>query len=168
MTLADTGIDTMTGGRVAIAAKYLRPEEEEFFLTYGDGVADVDLAALLALHRRRGKLLTVSAVHPEGRFGEMQLTGESVAGFEEKPVHACGFINGGFMVMKRKFVTRYLTGEDAFLEQRPMYDAVKAGDIAAYRHESFWQCMDTPREYALLNHLWETGRAPWTKFWKHA
>ncbi len=168
VTLADTGIDTMTGGRVAIAAKYLRPEEEEFFLTYGDGVADVDLAALLALHRRRGKLLTVSAVHPEGRFGEMQLTGESVAGFEEKPVHACGFINGGFMVMKRKFVTRYLTGEDAFLEQRPMYDAVKAGDIAAYRHESFWQCMDTPREYALLNHLWETGRAPWTKFWKHA
>lgn len=76
VTLADTGIDTMTGGRVAIAAKYLRPEEEEFFLTYGDGVADVDLAALLALHRRRGKLLTVSAVHPEGRFGEMQLTGE--------------------------------------------------------------------------------------------
>ena len=147
---------------------HLRPEEPEFFLTYGDGVADIDLAALLALHRREGKLLTVSAVHPEGRFGEMQISGDTVSNFEEKPVQAGGFINGGFMVMKREFVKRHLTGDDAFLEQRPMYEAAQEGNIAAYRHESFWQCMDTPREYALLNHLWETGRAPWTKFWKHA
>ena len=168
MTLADTGIDTMTGGRVAAAAKYLRPEEEEFFLTYGDGVADVDLAALLAFHRREGKLLTVSAVHPEGRFGEMQIDGDSVADFVEKPVQAGGFINGGFMVMKREFISRYLQGEDAFLEQRPMFEAAREGNIAAFRHESFWQCMDTPREYALLNRLWEEGGAPWTKFWKQA
>ena len=166
VTLADTGIDTMTGGRVAAAAKYLRPEDTEFFLTYGDGVADIDLAALLDFHRSTGKLLTVSAVHPEGRFGEMQLDGGLVSNFVEKPVQAGGFINGGFMVMKREFVSRYLSGEDAFLEQRPMFDAARADDIAAYRHESFWQCMDTPREYALLNRLWEEGNAPWTNFWR--
>ena len=167
VTLAGTGVETMTGGRVLAASKYLAPDDKEFFLTYGDGVADIDVDALLAHHRQGGRKLTVSAVHPEARFGEMVLDGNNVLGFEEKPAQAQGYINGGFMVVDRDFVTKYLAGQpDDFFERRPMQCAVKDSEMQVYRHNGFWQCMDNPREYTLLNNLWEKGNAPWTTFWK--
>jgi glucose-1-phosphate cytidylyltransferase len=167
VTLVNTGIDTMTGGRVARASKYLKKTDTTFFLTYGDGVSDIDIAASLAAHRKGGKLITVSAVHPEGRFGEMCLNSGMVTGFEEKPARMDGYVNGGFMVLEKAFVSRYLdTDKDLFFEQAPMHRAMADGQMAAYAHEGFWQCMDTPREYQLLNDLWKNGEAPWTAHWE--
>jgi glucose-1-phosphate cytidylyltransferase len=166
VTLANTGLDTMTGGRVARAAKYLRDGDDTFFLTYGDGVSDIDIDALLQTHRRSGKLITVSAVHPEGRFGEMCLANGMVSGFEEKRARLDGYINGGFMVLQKAFIPRYLsTDKDLFFEQAPMHRSMADGQMAAYAHEGFWQCMDTPREYQLLNDLWKSGEAPWAAHW---
>lgn len=167
VTLADTGDRTMTGGRVARAAKYLKPDDQDFFLTYGDAVADIDFSALLAFHRQANKALTVSAVHPAGRFGEMGIdTAGNVTGFHEKPQTEQGFINGGFMVAERSMVDRYLTPDSGLVfEQAPMQQIQKAGEMAAYQHEGFWQCMDTAREHGLLNELWDSGKAPWTKGW---
>lgn len=166
VTLANTGIETMTGGRVAIASKHLLPDDAMFFLTYGDAVADIDIAASLAFHKKNGKLITVTVVHPEGRFGEMRLENGCVAGFEEKPPRIEGYINGGFMVLEKAFVSRYLaTDKDLFFEQAPMRQAIADEQMAAFPHEGFWQCMDTPREYQLLNDLWKRGSAPWTKYW---
>ncbi len=167
VTLVGTGLDTMTGGRVARAAKYLRPEDDTFFLTYGDGVADVDIAATLTIHKRAKRLITVTAVHPPARFGEMIIKGSRVTAFEEKPIRSAGYINGGYMVIDRRFVTKHLsTSKDLFFEQAPMKDSAAAGEMTVYRHEGFWQCMDTPREYEMLNNMWKSGRAPWTKDWK--
>ncbi|MCX6874499.1 MAG: glucose-1-phosphate cytidylyltransferase [Verrucomicrobia bacterium] len=167
VTLANTGIDTMTGGRVAIAAKYLKDSDSRFFLTYGDAVSDLDIAASLEFHRRSGKLITVAAVHPEGRFGEIHLTDGRVHGFEEKPACVEGYINGGFMVLEKAFVSRYLaTDKDLYFEQAPMRQAIADEQMAAFPHEGFWQCMDTPREYQLLNDLWKGGAAPWTAHWQ--
>ena len=167
VTLAGTGLNTMTGGRVFRASRYLRDEDENFFLTYGDGVSDIDLAALYRHHLASDKLLTISAVHPEARFGEMILDGDDVVGFEEKPAQVSGYINGGFMVLNRAFLTNYLkSDEELFFEREPMRRCAADGKMQIYRHEGFWQCMDNPREYALLNSLWESGNAPWTKFWK--
>ena len=137
-----------------------------FFLTYGDAVSDVNIAELLSFHRRNEKMITVTAVHPEGRFGEMRLMNGSVSGFEEKPCRVEGYINGGFMVLDKGFVPRYLSPDkDLFLEQAPMRQAMADGQMCAFAHEGFWQCMDTPREYQLLNDLWKTGRAPWVSAW---
>jgi len=167
VTLANTGDSTMTGGRVSIASKYLTDSDKDFFLTYGDAVADVDINALLKQHKAQGKLLTVSAVHPAGRFGEMNLSGELVSGFTEKPQMERGYINGGFMVAKKEFVSKMLSPDhDLFLEQEPMNKTVAAGQMAAYLHNGFWQCMDTPREHLLLNNLWNKGNPPWTKYWR--
>jgi glucose-1-phosphate cytidylyltransferase len=168
VTLANTGIDTMTGGRVAIAAKHLRDTDSTFFLTYGDAVSDIDIAASLAFHRRSARMITVTAVHPEGRFGEMHLSGDGrVHGFEEKPARVEGYINGGFMVLEKAFVDRYLAADkDLFFEQAPMRRAMADNQMAAFPHEGFWQCMDTPREYQLLNDLWKGGAAPWTRRWQ--
>jgi len=167
VTLAGTGLETLTGGRIFQAAKYLSPEDEDFFLTYGDGVASIDLEALLATHRASKKLITISAVHPETRFGGLKLKEDSVTGFEEKPPAGEGYINGGYMVISRKFVERYLADDPGLaLEQKPMECAAANGDMGAFRHEGFWQCMDNQREYRLLNDLWDSGKAPWTKFWK--
>ena len=167
VTLAGTGLESMTGERVFRAAKYLPEDQEDFFLTYGDGVADLDIAALYNHHRQSGKLLTISAVHPEPRFGEMLLDGDTVRGFEEKPPQADGYINGGFMVMNRNFIPRYLADDPAqFLERTPMARCAADGQMQAYRHEGYWQCMDNQREYHLLNDLWNSGNAPWTKYWK--
>ena len=164
VTLVDTGDRTMTGGRVARAAKYLQPEDREFFLTYGDAVSDIDIAASLDFHRRSGKLITVAAVHPEGRFGEMRMKDGCVHGFEEKPAHVDGYINGGFMVIEKDFVSRYLSDDkDLFFEQAPMRQAVADKQMACFAHEGFWQCMDTPREYQMLNDLWKSGKAPWMR-----
>jgi len=167
VTLAGTGLDSMTGYRVRSAAKYLRDEDERFFLTYGDGVSDIAVDELYAAHRKNGRSLTVSAVHPEARFGQMLLDGDRVCGFEEKPPRGDGFINGGFMVMEKEFIRKYIrTDENEYLERRPMQLAAADGDMAVYRHDGFWQCMDNQREYALLNAMWESGKAPWTKYWK--
>ncbi len=167
VTLADTGEATMTGGRVARAAKYLADGENDFFLTYGDAVADIDMGALLAAHRQTAKSLTVTAVHPSGRFGEITFAGETVVGFHEKPQTESGLINGGFMVVEREFVDRYLTADEGVvLEQAPMRRAVADGRMNAFVHEGFWQCMDTQREYKALNDLWQGGDAPWAKGWK--
>ncbi len=167
VTLAGTGEDTMTGGRVLRASRYLKPEDREFFLTYGDGVADIDISGLYETHRKGGKLLTISAVHPEGRFGELALDGDQVLHFAEKPLRRPGYINGGFMVVDREIVRRYLEDkQDCFFEAAPMAAIAADGEMQAYRHEGFWQCMDNPREYSMLNELWNSGDAPWCKYWK--
>jgi glucose-1-phosphate cytidylyltransferase len=167
VTLADTGENTMTGGRVWRASRYLRPEDEHCFLTYGDGLANIDLPALYQHHVRENKALTITAVHPTSRFGEMKLRGGKVTKFEEKPEEAAGLINGGFMVFQRGFVKRFLTPDDTLVfEKQPMQSAVAAGEMAAYVHTGFWQCMDTGREYQQLNAMWDRGEAPWTEAWQ--
>lgn len=166
VTLAGTGIDTMTGGRVARAVRHLKPSDQEFFLTYGDGVADVDVLSQLDFHRQSGKLMTVTAVSPAARFGEMLVDGGNILGFQEKPAATAGCINGGYMVVSREFVQRYLDGSASqVLEQEPMMQAAADGALAAWRHHGFWQCMDNSREFQLLNELWNTGKAPWTAHW---
>ena len=166
ITLAHTGVDTTTGGRVLKASAHLAPTDTCFFLTYGDGVADLDISRLYALHRRFGKLITVSAVHPEGRFGNLEMDGDDVVAFVEKADRIEGYINGGYMVVEREAVGRYLEGRpDQFFEQYPMRQAAIDRQMKVYRHESFWQCMDNPREYQMLNQLWNKGKAPWTTHW---
>ncbi len=166
VTLADTGERSMTGCRVARAAKYLRESDEDFFLTYGDGVANVDIASVYDFHKAQSKEITVTAVHPAGRFGEMKLTGSEVVGFHEKPQTEEGFINGGYMAVKSSFVKKYLRDDASLIfEQQPMMAACRAGDMAAYKHLGFWQCMDTAREHDLLNDLWDRREAPWTEAW---
>jgi len=167
VTLANTGVETLTGRRVLLASKHLKQNDSTFFLTYGDAVSDLDIGASLRRHRESGKLLTVAAVHPEGRFGEMRLTNGRVCGFEEKPARVEGYINGGFMVVEKRFVGQYLAeAEDHYLEQAPMRRALADNQVAAFPHEGFWQCMDTPREYQLLNDLWKSGAAPWALRWQ--
>lgn len=167
VTLADTGDRTMTGGRIARAVKYLKPEDRDFFLTYGDAVSDIDFIKLLDFHRRSSKALTVSAVHPCGRFGELSIDSVgSVTGFNEKPQAEQAFINGGFMVADKAITEKYLSTDGGLVfEQEPMHRIQRDGQMAAYQHEGFWQCMDTPREHQLLNQLWDSGRAPWTRGW---
>lgn len=165
VTLAETGEQTMTGGRVAAVRKYVQGDEL-FCLTYGDGVSDVDIPALVAFHRAHGKAATVTAVRPPGRFGEMRLAGDRVTEFNEKPQATEGFINGGFFVCDTRRFFDFL-GDDprTTLENEPLKKLAEAGELVAYRHPGFWQPMDTYREYALLNDLWARGAAPW-KTWK--
>lgn len=166
VTLADTGVKAMTGCRVARVAKYLKTSDENFFLTYGDGVANVNISELYAFHQANNKMMTVTAVHPAGRFGEMKLDESNVMGFHEKPQTEEGFINGGYMVIQKEFIDKYLQDDDdLILEQEPMMNICKRGEMAAFQHKGFWQCMDTAREYNLLNELWNSGKAPWTEAW---
>ena len=149
-----------TGARLSLAAKYLTGHT--FLLTYGDGVSTVDLDALLERHRTSGKLATVSAVHPAGRFGEIEFEDDRVLGFNEKPQTGSGFINGGYMVLEREFIDRYLTDdENCVLEADGLQRCARDGLLGAYRHEGFWQCMDTGREHQLLEEMWNNGNAPW-------
>lgn len=160
--LADTGAETGTGGRVWRAAKKLRKTDNDFFMTYGDGVADVDIGKLLRKHRAAKRAITISAVHPLSRFGELIIRGDRVTDFYEKGV-AKYYINGGFMVVGRAFLADFLSADaKMFFEQKPMHDAAAKGQMTVYKHEGFWQCMDTPREHALLNELWRSGKAPWS------
>jgi glucose-1-phosphate cytidylyltransferase len=164
VTLAETGESTMTGGRVAAVRKYLH-NEDLFCLTYGDGVANLDVKELLAFHRAHGKAATVTAVRPPGRFGEMRIDGNAVSEFNEKPQVTEGYINGGFFVFDPRRIFEFI-GDDpkTTLENEPMKKLADAGQLAAYRHNGFWQPMDTFREYSLLNDLWARGTAPW-KTW---
>jgi glucose-1-phosphate cytidylyltransferase len=160
--LVDTGQATQTGGRV----KRLRPwlADGPFMLTYGDGVSDVDLRALLALHRRERRLVTLTAVRPPARFGGVAFDGDLVSEFVEKPQIGEGWINGGFFVMEPD-VFDYIAGDETYLERDPLERLAKDRQLAAYRHTGFWQCMDTLRDVRLLEGLWESGRAPW-KTWR--
>jgi glucose-1-phosphate cytidylyltransferase len=165
VTLAFTGIDCMTGGRVFRGSKYLKEGDEEFFLTYGDAVANVDIASLYKFHEEKQKEITLTTIHPSGRFGVVKLNGANVDGFHEKPETEKDLINGGFMVLKKSFVSKYLTDDNKLIFERiPMNDAVKDNQMAGFVHEGFWQCMDIQREYEYLNKLWNKNMAPW-KVW---
>jgi glucose-1-phosphate cytidylyltransferase len=167
VTLAETGENTMTGGRIRQIQRYLG-NDEQFFLTYGDGVGNVDVNAALAFHRQHGRVLTLTAVHPPGRFGELALGADnSVAQFCEKPQIESGWINGGFFVASRR-VFDYLAAADitdqTMFEREPITRITADGQLMAFRHHGFWQPMDTYQEFAFLNRLWEEGEAPW-KTW---
>ena len=161
VALVDTGLDTMTGGRL----KRLRPwlDGQPFMATYGDGLGDVNITALLAFHRSHGKLATVTAVRPPARFGDLQLDGDQVGTFSEKPQAGGGWINGGFFVLEPS-VLDYIVGDDISFEQGPLNTLAEEGQLMAYRHSGFWQPMDTLREKELLESLWASGSAPW-KTW---
>lgn len=157
----DTGQDTMTGGRVLRLDPLL--DGDRFFVTYGDGVADVDIDDLLRFHTSHGKLATVTAVHPPARFGALELDGDLVRAFSEKPQTSTDWINGGYFVFETG-VLDYLTGDDCVLESGPLDRLAADGELGAFRHTGFWQPMDTLRERQLLDEIWRTGRAPW-KVW---
>jgi glucose-1-phosphate cytidylyltransferase len=156
--LFDTGLDTMTGGRIRRMKQWVG--DTTFMATYGDGLASVDIAALMAFHRQHGKLATVTAVRPPARFGGLVLDGNAVGTFSEKPQTGEGWINGGFFVFEPK-VFDYLDSDDAILEREPLERLAADGELMAFRHEGFWQPMDTLREKELLESLWASGKAPW-------
>jgi len=167
VTLAETGELTQTGGRVAAIRRYVEGEDL-FSVTYGDGVSSVDLKELTAFHRAHGKIATVTAVRPPGRFGEMRLDADAVMEFNEKPQATEGFINGGFFIFDAKRIWDYLQPDaTSILEKEPLRRLSLDGELMAYRHTGFWQPMDTAREYQLLNDMWASGHAPW-KVWKDA
>jgi glucose-1-phosphate cytidylyltransferase len=159
--LVDTGMDTMTGGRLKRLAPWLRGDT--FMATYGDGVGNIDITKLLAYHRSHGKMVTVTAVRPPARFGGLNLEDGRVREFSEKPQTESGWINGGFFVCEPKFL-EYLGGDDTILEREPLEKLAAEGELMAYRHDGFWQPMDTLREKELLESLWASGHAPW-KTW---
>jgi glucose-1-phosphate cytidylyltransferase len=160
--LIDTGVSTLTGGRIKRLAPYIG--KEPFMLTWGDGVCDVDLKKLLAFHRSHGKLATVTAVRPQARFGHMTFEGDKVLEFSEKPQAAEGWINGAFFVLEPE-IFDFIEGDETQWEKEPMERLSREGQLMAYRHTDFWQCMDTLRDKVLLESLWQKGDAPW-KTWK--
>jgi glucose-1-phosphate cytidylyltransferase len=160
--LMDTGLETGTGGRIKRLERWLRAET--FMLTYGDGVCDVNLRDLLQFHRSHGRVATVTAVRPPARFGGLVFDGDLVAEFTEKPQIGEGWINGGFMVFEPE-VFSYLGGDGASLESDALERLAADRQLAAYRHDRFWQCMDTLRDKRLLEKLWAEGRAPW-RLWE--
>ena len=162
VTLVDTGEETMTGGRLKRVADYVRGEEA-FCFTYGDGVADIDITHEVAFHRQHGKWATVAAVQPPGRYGALQMAGERVAGFSEKPRGDGGLINGGFFVLSPKCLD-LIEGDQASWEGEPLTRLAELGQLMAFSHQGFWQPMDTLRDKNLLESLWDSGKAPW-KAW---
>ena len=160
VTIIDTGYDTMTGLRIKQIEEYVHGET--FLMTYGDGVADVDINDLIMFHRRHGKYCTITATKPESRFGFLDLSGDDVLAFREKSQNDVGYINSGYMVMEPE-VFEYIDG-NVMLEQEPMKQLIKDNQVAAYKHYGFWQCMDTLRDKKRLEKLWGSGRAPW-KIW---
>lgn len=160
--LIDTGIPTLTGGRIKRLAPYLG--NETFMLTWGDGVSNVDLHRLLAFHRAHGKLATLTAVRPPARFGHLTFDGDQVIQFTEKPQTSEGWINGAFFVLEPG-VFEYIEGDDTQWEREPLERLARDGQLMAYRHDSFWQCMDTLRDKRLLETIWQSGNAPW-KVWE--
>ncbi|MDH5204481.1 MAG: glucose-1-phosphate cytidylyltransferase [Hylemonella sp.] len=159
VTVVDTGEQTLTGGRLRRAAEYVR-DEEAFCFTYGDGVADVDISDAIRFHRSHGRLATVTAVQPPGRYGALRMNGIQVDGFSEKPRGDGGLINGGFFVLSPRCLPR-IAGDATSWEAEPLTGLAADGELMAYAHEGFWQPMDTLREKNLLEELWQSGRAPW-------
>ena len=158
----DTGVDTMTGGRLLRLHKWIG--NETFMVTYGDGLSDVNIGELMSFHRAHGRLATVTAVRPPARFGGLVLDGDNVSDFSEKPQTGEGWINGGFFAFEPE-VFNYISDDQTILEREPLDRLAAAGQLMAFRHEGFWQAMDTLREKQLLDSLWESGKAPW-KNWK--
>ncbi|WP_423682099.1 MULTISPECIES: glucose-1-phosphate cytidylyltransferase [unclassified Undibacterium] len=159
VTLVDTGEDTMTGGRLKRVARYVQ-DEEAFCFTYGDGVSDLDIAASIAFHKNHGKLATVTAVLPPGRYGALERVGDQVAGFTEKPRGDGGWINGGYFVLSPK-VLDFIADDSVSWEAEPLARLAQQQQLMAYEHAGFWQPMDTLREKNLLEDLWQSGQAPW-------
>ena len=162
VTLVDTGTDTMIGGRIKRILPYVQ-EDPAFCLTYGDGVGDVDVRATIDLHKREGRLATVTATQPPGRFGALVVDGTRVLGFQEKPVGDGGWINGGFFVLSPK-VGDYIEGDSVVWEREPLERLANDGQLSVYHHNGFWQPMDTLRDKRQIEALWDSGNAPW-KIW---
>jgi glucose-1-phosphate cytidylyltransferase len=162
ITMAYTGLDTLTAARIDKARSYLEGADT-FMLTYGDGLADIDIAGLLDHHRSEKRIGTVTAVHPTSRFGELQIDGTAVADFAEKPELNQGLVNGGYFVFEREFLD-YVKGDDGMLESGPLQRLTTDGQLSYFVHKGFWRGMDTFREYEELNKLWDRGQAPW-KVW---
>jgi glucose-1-phosphate cytidylyltransferase len=163
VTVIDTGAETMTGGRVKRIQKYLN-KDEPFFLTYGDGVSDINITKLLEHHKKMKKTVTISAVVPPARFGQLDIRDGIVKNFAEKPKDAEGYVNGGFMVVEPKFID-YIEGDKIMLEREPMEKVTAENEVTAFIHDGFWQPMDKLHDKLLLEKLWESGKAPW-KVWK--
>jgi len=162
VTLVETGLDTMTGGRLKRISKYLSPNED-FLMTYGDGVASINIQALIEFHRNEGRLATVTAVRPPGRFGALEIEDNRVERFTEKPQGDGSIINGGFFVLSPK-VLDYVEGDATIWESEPMERLAREGELSAYRHSGFWQPMDTLRDRRELEQMWVSGNAEW-KLW---
>ena len=162
VTLVDTGDDSMTGGRLKRVADYVQ-DEQAFCFTYGDGVSDVDIGASIAFHQQHGKLATITAVQPPGRYGALTMQGQTVQGFTEKPRGDGGLINGGFFVLSPQVLNR-IAGDSTSWEAEPLAGLAAEGQLIAYEHTGFWQPMDTLREKNLLEELWLSGQAPWKKW----
>lgn len=162
ITLADTGLSTLTGGRIKRVKDYITGNK--FMLTYGDGVANVDIKKLVAFHQSHGKLVTVTAAQPMGRYGSLNLSGNQVKSFHEKTVKDASWVNAGFFVMEKKFID-YIKDDFTVLEKEPLETVAREGNLMAYKHYDFWQPMDTVRDKTLLEELWNSNKAPW-KVWK--
>ena len=158
VALVETGLRTQTGGRIKRLRPYLG--DGTFMLAWGDGLSTVDLNAMQAFHRQHGRLATVLAVRPPARFGHLEFDGDRVIEFSEKPQAAEGWINGGIFILEPG-VFEYIDGDKTHWEREPMEGLAASGELMAFRHEGYWQCMDTPRDLALLNRLWASGQAPW-------
>jgi len=162
VTLVDTGPTSQTGGRLKAVRKYLA-DGEPFCLTYGDGVSDIDIAAELVFHRNHGRKATIAAVSPPGRFGALEFEGDRVSGFREKPAGDGGLINGGFFVLDPSVID-LIDGPDTIWEAGPLETLARSGELVAFRHDGFWQPMDTLRDKQLLERLWADGHAPWKRW----
>lgn len=158
VTLVNTGLNSMTGGRVKRMRDFIG--NETFLLTYGDGVANIDIDSLLRFHQSHGKMVTVSAVHPGARFGELDIQNHVVTSFKEKPQTTQGWINGGYFVIEPGFFD-LIEGDETILEREPLEQVAQMGELMSYQHDGFWQCMDTKRDRDLLEELWNAGIAPW-------
>jgi len=158
VTLVDTGLNTMTGGRVKRMQNFIG--NETFLLTYGDGLADIDVTALVDFHNSHGKMVTISAVHPAARFGELDIDGNIVTSFKEKPQTTQGWINGGYFVINPDFFN-LIQDDNTILEREPLERAAEIGELMSYQHNGFWQCMDTKRDRDSLEGLWQADKAPW-------
>ena len=158
VTLVDTGNDSLTGGRVKRLQSYI--DNETFMLTYGDGLSDINLKALLEFHESHGKMVTISAVHPTARFGELEITNNTVTSFQEKPQTKKGWINGGFFVIEPEFF-ELIEGDNTALEGDPLEKVAAMGELMAFHHDGFWQCMDTKRDRDYLEELWQNKSVPW-------
>ena len=165
VTLVETGLNTMTGGRVKRVKEFL-PDDEPFMLTYGDGVCDIDLNKLLEFHKSHGKLATLTAINPDGRFGVLQIDEDdsSIDRFAEKEKNDVGWINGGFMVLEPE-VLDYIEGDETVFEKEPLENLAGDHELRAYKHDGFWKCMDMKRDHDELQELWNSGNASW-RIWK--
>lgn len=163
VTLVNTGAHAQTGARIKRIEEYI--DSETFMVTYGDGVGDINIKELLEFHRENKSIGTLTGVHPSSRFGELLVKGKNIVEFNEKPLVSQGFINGGFFIFNRELF-HYLSNEDkCTLEHEPLGKLSRDGKLSVYKHDGFWQCMDTQRELDILNDLWKQGKAPW-KIWK--